>query len=32
VREYFAKKGAAANQKFFHVNSLAAYKWVKRGS
>ena len=31
VREYFAEKGAAASQKFFRTNSLAAYKWVAKG-
>jgi L-fuconolactonase len=31
VRQYFAEKGAAASQGFFHTNSLAAYKWIKRG-
>jgi L-fuconolactonase len=29
VREYFAEKGTAASQKFFHGNSLAAYKWTR---
>jgi predicted TIM-barrel fold metal-dependent hydrolase len=29
VRQYFAEKGAAASQKFFHSNSLAAYKWTR---
>jgi L-fuconolactonase len=29
VREYFAEKGVTASQKFFHGNSVAAYKWVR---
>jgi L-fucono-1,5-lactonase len=30
VRSYVAGKGAAAEEKFFWKNSLAAYRWVKR--
>jgi predicted TIM-barrel fold metal-dependent hydrolase len=30
VRQYFAGKGRAAEEKFFWKNSLAAYRWVKR--
>jgi len=30
VRQYFAGKGKAAEEKFFWKNSLAAYRWVKR--
>ncbi|MGH9449964.1 MAG: amidohydrolase family protein [Terriglobia bacterium] len=30
VREYFAGKGAAAAEKFFWKNSIAAYRWVNR--
>ena len=30
VREYFTGKGAAAAEKFFWKNSIAAYRWVKR--
>jgi predicted TIM-barrel fold metal-dependent hydrolase len=31
VRQYFAGKGQAAAEKFFWKNSLAAYRWVRRG-
>jgi hypothetical protein len=30
VREYFAAKGPAAEEKFFWKNSIAAYNWIKR--
>jgi predicted TIM-barrel fold metal-dependent hydrolase len=30
VREYFMSKGAAAAEKYFWKNSVAAYRWVKR--
>jgi predicted TIM-barrel fold metal-dependent hydrolase len=30
VTEYFKGKGAAAIEKFFWKNSMAAYRWVKR--
>jgi L-fuconolactonase len=30
VREYFAAKGPAAEEKFFWKNSIAAYHWIKR--
>jgi L-fuconolactonase len=30
VREYFTSKGAAASEKVFWKNSLAAYRWTKR--
>jgi len=30
VREYFAGKGRAAEEKYFWKNSLAAYRWKKR--
>ncbi len=30
VREYFAEKGRAAEEKYFAGNSLAAYRWKKR--
>jgi predicted TIM-barrel fold metal-dependent hydrolase len=30
VREYFAQKGRAAEEKYFWKNSVDAYRWVKR--
>lgn len=30
VREYFAAKGRAAEEKYFWRNSIDAYRWVKR--
>lgn len=32
VREYIESKGAAAAEKFFWRNSLAAYRWIKRAA
>ena len=32
VRGYMAKKSAAAREKYFWKNSVAAYKWRRRGS
>jgi L-fuconolactonase len=32
VREYFTTKGAAAMEKYFWKNSVAAYRWVRRDS
>jgi predicted TIM-barrel fold metal-dependent hydrolase len=32
VREYFAGKGHAAEEKYFWKNSLKAYKWVRRSA
>ncbi|MGI9072600.1 MAG: amidohydrolase family protein [Bryobacteraceae bacterium] len=31
VRQYFAKRGRSAAEKFFWKNSVQAYRWVKRG-
>lgn len=31
VREYFAGKGTAIAESFFWKNSIAAYRWVRRG-
>lgn len=30
VREYFEEKSLAARQKYFRLNSKAAYKWIER--
>ncbi len=30
VREYFDQKGQEATDKFFWMNSQAAYRWVRR--
>ena len=30
VREYYAAKGREAREKYFRINSKAAYKWIKR--
>ena len=30
VREYFSEKGAAATEKYFRLNSQAAYRWTER--
>ena len=32
VREYFTLKGAAAAEKYFYKNSVAAYRWLPRDS
>jgi predicted TIM-barrel fold metal-dependent hydrolase len=32
VREFFRGKGHAAEEKYFWKNSVAAYRWVKRGA
>ena len=32
VREYVLGKGKAASEKFFWKNSVAAYRWIKRGN
>jgi L-fuconolactonase len=32
VRQYFAKRGHSAAEKFFWKNSVQAYRWVKRDS
>ncbi len=32
VREYIDGKGAAATEKFFWRNSIAAYRWIKRAA
>jgi L-fuconolactonase len=32
VREYFVGKGAAAMEKYFWKNSVAAYRWLRRDS
>ena len=30
VRDYFADKGASAQQKYFRLNSKSAYRWIDR--
>ena len=30
VREYYAEKARAAQEKYFRINSKAAYKWIER--
>ena len=32
VREYFSGKGAAASERYFWKNSVAAYRWLDRGA